>query len=39
VVDPGTTTTTREGNIDRITVSPAMAYTERGFYVLEVFGN
>jgi hypothetical protein len=39
VVDPGTTTTIREGNIDRITVSPAMAYPDRGFYVLEVFGN
>jgi hypothetical protein len=39
VVDPGPTTTTREGNIDRITVSPAMAYPDRGFFVLEVFGN
>jgi hypothetical protein len=39
VVDPGPTTTTRKGNIDRITVSPAMAYPDRGFFVLEVFGN
>jgi hypothetical protein len=39
VVDPGTTTTIREGNIDRVTVSPAIAYPDRGFYVLEVFGN
>jgi hypothetical protein len=39
VVDPGTTTVTREGIIDRITVTPAMAYPDRGFYVLEVTGN
>ena len=39
VVAPGTTTITREGNIDRITVAPAMAYPGRGFYILEVTGN
>jgi hypothetical protein len=36
VVPLGTTTTTREGNIDRITVSPAMDYPGHGFYILEV---
>jgi len=35
-VAPGTTTTVREGNIDRITVRPAMATPDRGFYVLKV---
>lgn len=39
VVDPGSTTITREGDLDRITVEPAMAYSDRGFYVLEVIGN
>jgi hypothetical protein len=39
VVAPGTTATTREGDIDRITVAPAMAFPDRGFYVLEVIGN
>lgn len=39
VVAPGTTTIVREGNLDRITVSPAMAHPSRGFYVLEVNGN
>lgn len=39
VVSPGATTITREGNIDRITISPAMDYPGRGFYVLEVIGN
>jgi hypothetical protein len=39
MVAPGTTTTVREGNIDRITVAPAMAHPDRGFYVLEVMGN
>ncbi|NQX02684.1 tandem-95 repeat protein, partial [bacterium] len=39
VVAPGTTTITREGDIDRITVAPATAYPDRGFYVLEVTGN
>ncbi len=39
VVDPGPTTTTREGEIDRITVAPPMTYPDRGFYVLEVIGN
>jgi hypothetical protein len=39
VVPAGTTTTVREGDIDRITVSPAMAHPGRGFYILEVSGN
>ena len=39
IVNPGTTVITRQGNIDRITVAPAMAYPDRGFYVLEVIGN
>ncbi len=39
VVAPGTTTITREGNIDRVTVAPAMAQPGRGFYVLEVIAN
>jgi hypothetical protein len=39
VVAPGATTTIREGNIDRITVTPAMTYPDRGFYVLEVIAD
>lgn len=39
VVSPGSTTITREGDIDRITVVPAMAYPDHGFYILEVIGN
>jgi hypothetical protein len=39
VVDPGTITTVREGNIDRITVTPDMATPVRGFYVLKVTTN
>ena len=39
VVAPGTVTATREGDIDRITITPAMAYPYGGFYVLEVRGN
>ena len=39
VIDPGTITITREGDIDRITVTPAMTYPDRGFYVLEVIGD
>jgi Glycosyl hydrolase catalytic core/Ricin-type beta-trefoil lectin domain-like/Putative Ig domain len=39
VVAPGATTTTRDGDIDRITVTPAMAHPDRGFYVLKVIGN
>ncbi|MGL5019583.1 MAG: putative Ig domain-containing protein, partial [Luteolibacter sp.] len=39
VVPLGATTVTREGNIDRITVSPAMAHPGHGFYILEVNGN
>jgi hypothetical protein len=36
VVDPGTVTTVREGNIDRITVTPDMTGPNRGFYILKV---
>jgi hypothetical protein len=36
VIDPGVITTVREGNIDRVTLSPAMAHPDRGFYILEV---
>jgi Putative Ig domain len=39
VVAPGTTTVTREGDIDRITIAPTMVHPSRGFYVLEVIGN
>ncbi len=39
VAAPGSTTITREGNIDRITVTPEMVHPDRGFYVLEVIGN
>jgi hypothetical protein len=39
VVAPGATTTTREGDIDRITIAPAVAQPDHGFYVLEVIGN
>jgi hypothetical protein len=39
VVSPGTTTAVRQGNIDRITITPARNHPGRGFYVLEVFGN
>jgi hypothetical protein len=39
VVAPGTTTITREGDIDRVTVAPAMTHPGRGFYVLEVIAN
>lgn len=39
VVPPGPTTITRDGTIDRITVSPTMAYPDHGFYVLKVIGN
>jgi hypothetical protein len=39
VVAPGTITTQRDGNIDRITISPAQTYPDRGFYILEVIAN
>jgi hypothetical protein len=35
-ISPGTISTVREGNIDRITVKPSRATTVRGFYVLKV---
>jgi hypothetical protein len=35
-ISPETTSTVREGNIDRITVKPSRATTVRGFYVLKV---
>jgi hypothetical protein len=38
-VPAGIITTVREGTIDRITVSPAMAHPGHGFYFLEVKGN
>jgi hypothetical protein len=39
VVAPGVTTTVRQGAVDRITVAPAMAYSDRGFYVMEIIRN
>lgn len=39
VVPPGPTTITREGDIDRVSVSPSRVYPNRGFYVLEALGN
>lgn len=39
IVAPGATTTTRDGNIDRITVTPARDHPDRGFYILEIHGN
>ncbi len=38
-VSPGTTTVVRDGNIDRITVKPALSYPDRGFYILDVSEN
>ena len=38
-IAPGATTTTREGDIDRIRISPTPAYSDRGFFVLKVLGN
>jgi hypothetical protein len=35
-VSAGATSMVREGNIDRITVMPAMNHPNRGFYILEV---
>ena len=39
IVSPGTTTAVPEGNLDRITVSPASNQPDRGFYILEVISN
>jgi len=39
MIDPGTVEAIREGNIDRIRVSPAMAHTTRGFYILEIVAS
>ncbi len=39
VVAPGVTTTVRQGAVDRITVAPAMAYPDRGFYIMEIIRN
>ncbi len=38
-IDAGTVTTVRDGNIDRITATPAMLYPSRGFYILKVTSN
>lgn len=38
-VSPGTTSVVRDGNIDRITVKPALSYPDRGFYILDVSEN
>ncbi|MDX6765300.1 MAG: glycosyl hydrolase [Candidatus Methylacidiphilales bacterium] len=39
VVAPASTNVVREGNVDRVTVTVPMAYTDRGFYVIEVIVN
>jgi hypothetical protein len=39
VLETDAITSIREGNIDRITVSPTMTHTDRCFYILEVIGN
>jgi hypothetical protein len=39
IVSPGTTTAVREGNLDRITVSPPSNQPDRGFYILEIISN
>jgi hypothetical protein len=39
VLETDAITRVREGNIDRITLSPPMTHTDRCFYVLEVIGN
>lgn len=36
VIDPGTVEAIREGNIDRLRVTPAMAHPTRGFFILEI---
>jgi hypothetical protein len=38
-VSPGTVTTVREGNIDRITITPSMTDPNRGFFILKVISN
>ncbi len=39
IVAPGATTVVRDGGIDHITISPAKAVPEGGFYILEVIEN
>ena len=39
VIAPGNTSVIRDGNVDRIQVTPTMAHPNRGFYVLEIIGN
>lgn len=39
VVDPGPAIIIRDGDIDRITIKPAMAYPDHGFFILEVLEN
>ncbi len=39
VVSPGSTTTVRDGNVDRITIRPVSTDPNRGFYILEVIQN
>ena len=39
IVSPGNTNAVREGNLDRITVSPVSNQPDRGFYILEVIPN
>jgi hypothetical protein len=39
IVAPGATTVVRDGGIDHITISPAKAIPEGGFYILEVIEN
>ena len=36
IVAPGTTTTVRDGDLDRITITPVTTNPARGFYILEV---
>ncbi len=39
VVSPGTTVVDREGDVDQITITPAMATPDSGFFILEVIEN
>lgn len=39
VVDPGSMFIARDGDVDRITVSPEAVFPDRGFYVLRVMEN
>jgi hypothetical protein len=39
IVAPGGTSVVRDGGIDHITISPAKAFPEGGFYILEVIEN